>query len=76
MSNYTDDIEYSLAKRVPNMERGFAIETDYGRILIEADQAPKIIKAVRAALNADLVEARKCPGNSQPRPGVVKHRCV
>lgn len=25
MSNYTDNLEYSLAKRVPDMERGFTL---------------------------------------------------
>ncbi|OFZ65828.1 MAG: hypothetical protein A2V79_08390 [Betaproteobacteria bacterium RBG_16_56_24] len=77
MSNYTDNLEYSLAKRVPDMERGFTIETSYGGIVIEADQAPKIIKAVRAALQRELAEAKMVrPGISQPKPGVTRHRCV
>ena len=59
MSNYTDNIKYSLSKCVPNMERGFMIETDYGNINIEADQAAPIIKAVRRALEKDLAYAER-----------------
>lgn len=57
MSNYTDELSYTLAKRVPDMERGFTIETNYGTIHIEADQAAPIIAAVRKALEKDLAYA-------------------
>lgn len=59
MSNYTDELTYSLAKRVPDMARGFSIETNYGTIHIEADQAAPIIKAVRIALEKDLAFAQR-----------------
>lgn len=72
-----DDLEYSLAKRVPDMARGFTIETSYGRILIEADDAPKIISEVRAALQRELTELKMArPGVSHPQPHVTRHRCV
>ncbi len=59
MSNYTDNLEYSLAKQVPDMERGFSINTNYGGCFIEADDAAPIIKAVRAALERNLKTALK-----------------
>lgn len=75
MSDHIDDLMYSLAKRVPDMARGFVIDTSYGRIVIEADQAPKIIKAVRSALQRELDEVKMVrTGISQPRPGVTVHR--
>lgn len=54
MANYRDRLEYSLAKQVTDMERGFVIQTSYGDLEIAADQAAPIIKAVRAALERDL----------------------
>jgi len=59
MSNYIDDLKYSLDKRIPDMERGFAIETNYGRILLDADQATPIIKILRVALEKDLAYAER-----------------
>lgn len=58
MSYEIDNLEYSLAKRVPNMAHGFSIETDYGRIEISAEQAPKIVEAVRKALEKELNKVR------------------
>ncbi len=59
MSNYTDDLEYSLAKRVPDMESGFSISTNYGELFIDADEAEPIIKAVRRAIEKNLKIAKK-----------------
>lgn len=71
------ELEYALAKQVPDMARGFTIETSYGRIVIEADQAPKIIRVARAALQRELDGMRMArPGVSHPKPGVTRHRCV
>lgn len=47
------DDQYSLAKRVPDMARGFAISTNYGDITINADESEEIIDVVR-----DVLEAR------------------
>lgn len=60
MSINTDDLEYSLAKRIPDMERGFTIETSYGPIHIDADQAAMIIRATSLALTKALTLARRC----------------
>lgn len=50
-----DDILYSLAKRVPDMERGFLISTSYGDICIDGgEEAEEIIEAVRALLERQL----------------------
>lgn len=59
MSYYTESLQYSLAKRVPNMGRGFTIQTDYGDIEIQADQAAVIAKAVKAVLERELRKAEK-----------------
>ncbi|OGT01863.1 MAG: hypothetical protein A2143_02265 [Gallionellales bacterium RBG_16_57_15] len=59
MSNYTDNLRYSLAKRIPDMERGFGIDTEYGRIDIAADHAAPIIRMVRIALEKDLAYAER-----------------
>lgn len=50
-----DDILYSLAKRVPDMKRGFLISTSYGDICIDdGEEAADIISAVRALLERQL----------------------
>ncbi len=46
--------QYSLAKRIPDMERGFAISTNYGDITINADESEEIIDAVREVLEARI----------------------
>ncbi len=58
MSNYSDNLTYTLAKRIPDMERGFVIHTNYGDIEIDADQTAPIIKAVRIAIEKEL---KDCP---------------
>lgn len=71
------ELEYALAKQVPDMARGFTIETSFGSIVIEADDAPKIIKAVRAAVQRELDGLKMArPGVSHPKLGVTRHRCV
>ncbi len=48
------DIEYSLAKRVPAMAGGFYIDTVYGEIGIDRKAAPIVMAAVRSALQRQL----------------------
>ena len=49
------DLSYSLAKRVPDMERGFTISTSYGDIVIEPGRhADAIASAVRRSLEIQL----------------------
>ena len=59
MSKYTDNLEYSLSKRIPAMQHGFAIQTDYGEVWIEDDDAAPIIKAVKEAVERNLEIALK-----------------
>lgn len=59
MSYYIDSLSYSLAKRVPDMARGFVIQTNYGDIGIDADIAAPIQKAVEKALKRELRRAEK-----------------
>ena len=49
------DLSYSLAKRVPDMERGFTISTSYGDIVIEPGRhADAIASAVCRSLEIQL----------------------
>jgi len=50
----TQDDQYSLAKRVPDMARGFTISTSYGDITIRAEESDVIIDTVREILNARI----------------------
>jgi hypothetical protein len=50
MRDQRDYLSYALAKQVPDMTRGFSIRTSYGDIEISADDAPKIIDAVRGVI--------------------------
>ena len=49
-----DDLSYSLAKRVPNMLRGFAIHTVYGVIEIDSDTAVHFEITARIVLSRRL----------------------
>ena len=42
-------LRYALAKQIPDMARGFVIQTHYGEIVIEAEYAPAIMAAVEHA---------------------------
>jgi len=59
MSYYIDNLGYSLSKRVPNMEHGFTISTDYGDIAIDGEEGRAIITATRKLLERKLVRAEK-----------------
>lgn len=60
-----DRIGYTLAKQVPAMERGFTIQTSYGDLVIDAEDAPRFVALARetlqqqtaAALAASLLDA-------------------
>ncbi|KHK58137.1 hypothetical protein PI86_11030 [Burkholderia sp. A9] len=53
-------IGYALAKQVPDMERGFTIQTSYGNIEIGAEDAGQVAALVRKILQRKLacVEVR------------------
>ena len=44
------EIAYSLAKRVPDMERGFSISTSYGEIEIPAEYAKAFVDLTNKVL--------------------------
>lgn len=54
MSTLND--EYSLSKRVPDMKRGFTINTNYGDIHIKADEAEAIAAVVEAMLEKRITK--------------------
>jgi hypothetical protein len=56
MNDEINQLEYALCKQIPDMERGFNIETNYGYIEISNLEAPKIIKIVREILEKELAE--------------------
>lgn len=56
------NLEYSLAKQVPAMERGFVVETNYGPISIDSEDAAPIVAAVRRVLVKQLAAAKKQHG--------------
>lgn len=48
------DISYALAKQVPDMARGFTIQTSYGDLVIEPGlMAERIATAVRLVLEVE-----------------------
>lgn len=50
------EISYALAKQVPDMNRGFTIQTTYGDLVIEpGPMADRIADQVRDVLEAELV---------------------
>lgn len=57
-----DALEYALAKVLPDMERGFTINTNYGELVIDADDAAPIIKSVTKTLERKIAKARKEAG--------------
>ncbi|MGF6610634.1 hypothetical protein OKW45_005556 [Paraburkholderia sp. WSM4175] len=52
-----DRIGYALAKQVPDMERGFTIQTSYGELRIDAEDAPRFVALARNLLQKQLKRA-------------------
>lgn len=51
-----DQIAYALAKQVPDMQRGFTIQTAYGDIVIPPGcMAERLAERVRSALEVELL---------------------
>lgn len=48
------ELGYALAKQVPAMERGFTIQTSYGELRIDAEDAPRIARVIRSSLQKQL----------------------
>jgi hypothetical protein len=66
MCNYTNNLRYTIAKHIPDMERGFKISTNYGDFFIEADEAEPIIKQVRKAVEKNLSIALLAEAKRRP----------
>ena len=54
MLNKQEWISYDLAKKVPDMRRGFRIETHYGEIEIDGDDAKPFADLVERLLTKKL----------------------
>ena len=48
------DVSYALAKKVPDMKRGFTIQTSYGEICINAEHAAPFATLAQAMLGKQL----------------------
>jgi hypothetical protein len=60
------DLSYALSKKVPDMQRGFTIETSYGEIVVESGRhADAIATAVRRALEIQLKAAALARRNAE-----------
>ena len=60
------DIEYALAKQVPDMARGFTINTSYGDIVIEAGKLANIMARMLAiVLTGRLADERVVDGRDR-----------
>lgn len=58
MSTFSAEaIRYALAKQVPDMERGFTIQTNYGELQIDAKDAPRVARVVHSILQKQLKRA-------------------
>ncbi|MDF5921576.1 hypothetical protein P4133_25415 [Pseudomonas aeruginosa] len=69
------EIEYALAKQVPDMARGFTIATSYGELHVGAVDAPVVMKVVRDLLESEL-ERAKVHERQEGRPGATKHHAI
>jgi hypothetical protein len=58
MSYQIDNLSYSLAKRIPDMENGFFISTSYGDITLSGEEAKTIITATRKIIERKLAHAQ------------------
>ncbi|KWE77265.1 hypothetical protein WL78_00445 [Burkholderia ubonensis] len=61
-SNTVDALRYALAKQVPAMERGFTIQTSYGDLVIDAEDAGRFAALARVILGDKLARAEVSHG--------------
>lgn len=71
----TLDISYALAKKVPDMKRGFVIQTSYGDITIHAEDAAPFATLAHAMLGKQL-EAMSREGNESLRRPLTGAECA
>ncbi|WP_244116499.1 hypothetical protein [Burkholderia gladioli] len=53
-----EKLGYALAKQVPDMERGFVIQTSYGDLNVDAGDAQRFASLAQAMLSEKLARAR------------------
>lgn len=69
------DLSYALAKKVPDMKRGFVIHTSYGDIAIPAEHAAPFATLAHAMLGKQL-EAVSSKGNESLRRPLTGAECA
>ena len=42
-----EEIQYALSKKIPSMETGFNINTNYGEIFIDIDEAKDVAEFIK-----------------------------
>lgn len=52
-----NEIGYALSKQVPDMRRGFAIQTRYGDVIIAPEDAAPFVAALETMLRERLANA-------------------
>lgn len=62
------DVSYALAKKVPDMKRGFTIQTSYGEICIDAEHAGPFATLAQAMLGKQLEAMSRQDNESLRRP--------
>ncbi len=53
-----NQLNYAIAKQIPDMARGFVIQTNYGEIAIDSVDAPTVIDAVKAIIQRNIKAQR------------------
>ncbi|VBF96449.1 hypothetical protein [Burkholderia pseudomallei] len=61
-ANMIEALRYALAKQVPDMERGFVIQTNYGDLVIDAADADHFAALARIILGDKLARAEVSHG--------------
>lgn len=54
-----EELEYARAKYLPDMARGFTINTNYGELVIDDDDVAAIIKIVAKTLDRKIATIRR-----------------
>jgi len=69
------DVSYALAKKVPDMKRGFVIQTSHGDICIDAEHAAPFAMLAQAMLGKQL-EAMSRESNEALRRPLTGAECA
>lgn len=72
----TQELSYALAKQVPDMERGFTIQTNYGELIVQAEDAKPFIAAITKLLKRELRQTEYPVTNWTPALQRAVFTCV